>query len=121
MAKRPTSRSHADDTAGGAAPQQPRRARPPKAASTPGAPVPSDTESPQARATDERIDLDPGERPESLQALTSESSTQGAPAVQPSEQDIRMRAYHRYLERGGGHGSDFQDWLEAERELKGRR
>jgi hypothetical protein len=29
-----------------------------------------------------------------------------------------MRAYHRYLERGAGHGMDFQDWLEAERELK---
>jgi hypothetical protein len=37
---------------------------------------------------------------------------------EPSEEDIRMRAYHRYLERGGGHGMDFEDWLEAERELK---
>src|SRR6266542_4054170 len=30
----------------------------------------------------------------------------------------RKRAYHRYLERGGGHGMDFEDWLEAEREVK---
>jgi hypothetical protein len=37
---------------------------------------------------------------------------------EPSEEDIRLRAYHRYLERGGGHGMDFEDWLEAERELK---
>jgi hypothetical protein len=37
---------------------------------------------------------------------------------EPSEEDIRMRAYHRYLERGGGHGMDFEDWLEAERDLK---
>jgi Protein of unknown function (DUF2934) len=37
---------------------------------------------------------------------------------EPSEEDIRMRAYHRYLERGGGHGMDFEDWLEAEREIK---
>ena len=36
----------------------------------------------------------------------------------PSEDDIRMRAYHRYLERGGSDGMDFADWLEAERELK---
>ena len=36
----------------------------------------------------------------------------------PSEDDIRVRAYHRYLERGGGDGMDFADWLEAERELK---
>jgi DUF2934 family protein len=39
-------------------------------------------------------------------------------ASEPSEEDIRMRAYHRYLERGGGHGMDFEDWLEAERDLK---
>ncbi len=39
-------------------------------------------------------------------------------ASEPSEEDIRMRAYHRYLERGGGHGMDFEDWLEAEREIK---
>jgi Protein of unknown function (DUF2934) len=36
----------------------------------------------------------------------------------PSEEEIRIRAYHRYLERGGGHGMDFEDWLEAERELR---
>ena len=36
----------------------------------------------------------------------------------PSEDEIRTRAYHRYLERGGGHGQDFDDWLEAERELR---
>ena len=40
---------------------------------------------------------------------------------EPSEEDIRLRAYQRYLERGGGHGMDFEDWLEAERELKKRR
>jgi hypothetical protein len=39
-------------------------------------------------------------------------------ASEPSEEDIRLRAYHRYLERGGGHGMAFEDWLEAERELK---
>jgi DUF2934 family protein len=37
---------------------------------------------------------------------------------EPSEEEIRMRAYRRYLERGGSHGQDFEDWLEAERELK---
>jgi hypothetical protein len=37
---------------------------------------------------------------------------------EPSEQDIRMRAYQRYLDRGGSHGTDFEDWLQAERELK---
>jgi len=41
--------------------------------------------------------------------------------AEPSADDIRYRAYERYLERGGGHGMDFDDWLEAERELKNRR
>jgi hypothetical protein len=36
----------------------------------------------------------------------------------PTEDDIRTRAYHRYLERGGGDGQAFDDWLEAERELR---
>ena len=41
--------------------------------------------------------------------------------VAPTEEDIRLRAYHRYLERGGGHGADFDDWLEAERDLRSPR
>ena len=39
---------------------------------------------------------------------------------EPGEEDIRLRAYHRYLERGGGHGRHFDDWLEAERDLRGK-
>ena len=35
-----------------------------------------------------------------------------------NEDDIRVRAYHRYLERGAGDGADFDDWLEAEKDLK---
>jgi hypothetical protein len=56
-----------------------------------------------------------------------DSETVGAPAppappgVDPTDDEIRHRAYQRYLERGGGHGADFDDWLHAERELKGRR
>ena len=39
----------------------------------------------------------------------------------PSDQEIRERAYHRYLERGGHNGSDFDDWVEAERDLRNKR
>ena len=39
-------------------------------------------------------------------------------ASEPSEADVRMRAYWRFLERGRTHGMDFDDWLEAEEELK---
>lgn len=60
-------------------------------------------------------------------ASTASTSFQGGPdlvrsqsmASEPKEHDIRMRAYHRFLERGGAHGRDFDDWLAAERELKG--
>jgi hypothetical protein len=45
-------------------------------------------------------------------------SAPGERASEPSEEDIRLRAYHRFLQRGAGHGYDFDDWLEAERELR---
>jgi hypothetical protein len=42
-------------------------------------------------------------------------------ASSPTEDDIRMRAYQLYLERGRAPGRDFDDWLSAERELRKRR
>ena len=42
-----------------------------------------------------------------------------APQPLPAEEEIRIRAYAIYLQRGGAHGYDFDDWLEAERELVG--
>jgi hypothetical protein len=38
----------------------------------------------------------------------------------PNEEEIRMRAYQMYLERGASHGRDFDDWLRAEEELRRR-
>jgi len=32
--------------------------------------------------------------------------------------DIAKRAYDLYQSRGGGHGADFDDWIEAEKQLK---
>jgi hypothetical protein len=40
---------------------------------------------------------------------------------EPDEEEIRARAYQMYLERGGRHGEDFDDWLRAKEELKRRR
>ena len=34
--------------------------------------------------------------------------------------EISRRAYERFQERGGSHGSDQDDWLEAEREVRNR-
>jgi hypothetical protein len=39
-------------------------------------------------------------------------------APQPTYEQIAEAAYHRYLERGGQHGQDFDDWVEAERTLR---
>lgn len=38
----------------------------------------------------------------------------------PSDPEIAEAAYHRYLSRGGSHGLELDDWLEAERELRSR-
>ena len=58
------------------------------------------------------------ESPNPARSMADERSGSLSKSAGPSEDDIRMRAYHRYLERGGGHGMDFADWLEAEKELK---
>ena len=36
----------------------------------------------------------------------------------PTHDQIKLRAYHIYLERGARPGNEFDDWLRAERELK---
>jgi hypothetical protein len=47
-----------------------------------------------------------------------ENESPGAPSTTPSHDRIADRAYQRYLQRGGGEGSDLEDWFEAERDLK---
>ena len=38
--------------------------------------------------------------------------------AQPTKAEIAKRAHEIYLARGGSHGCDLDDWLQAERELK---
>jgi hypothetical protein len=38
----------------------------------------------------------------------------------PTHHEIAEAAYHRYLSRRGAGGSDFDDWVEAERDLLSR-
>ena len=38
---------------------------------------------------------------------------------QPTQEEIALRAYHIYLERGGIPGNELEDWIEAERQLVG--
>ncbi len=35
----------------------------------------------------------------------------------PTREEIELRAHHIYVERGGAHGQNVNDWLQAEREL----
>jgi len=96
MAKR-TSRSRADDTAATA----------PAAAKA-------------GRATGRTRKTSSTDSTEELAARESDDQVRAADS-DPSEEEIRHRAYLRYLERGGGHGADFEDWLEAEKELRKKR
>ena len=55
-------------------------------------------------------------------SVIDQSSTTQAPAnghsSQPYDRDrVAQRAYELYLARGASHGSDWEDWLAAEREL----
>jgi len=94
MAKRTTPRAHAEDTATTAPAPKPRRSK-----TSAGAPP-----------------------PDTLGALPDTIAMQsGVEGHEPTEDDIRRRAYERYLERGGGHGTDFEDWLAAEREVRSRK
>jgi len=118
MAKQPP-RSNASETSS---------ARPARAKRTKAAPAADSAAAPPERAAEIGSATGAITKPESAPA--SETRTMNAPpeaiderrsvsmSSAPSEEDIRLRAYHRYLERGGGHGMDFEDWLEAERELK---
>lgn len=55
-------------------------------------------------------------RPEIESTQTSE--TISTSAAEPTEEEIAVRAYHIYLERGEAGGDPMNDWLQAERELK---
>jgi hypothetical protein len=35
----------------------------------------------------------------------------------PTREEVELRAYDLYVERGGEDGHDVEDWLEAERQL----
>jgi len=82
--------------------------------------LPSQTPNNTAGVASEAGDDAPLETMGRESSSRSESSSSESMGSEPSAEDIRTRAYHRFLERGGGHGQDFEDWLEAERELKAR-
>lgn len=63
----------------------------------------------------------PAKKAAPKKSVTAKKSTPVSAEVEPTDEEIRVRAYHRYLERGADHGMDFEDWLEAKRELQNSR
>ena len=59
-------------------------------------------------------------KPRGRSAKLNSHQVPGDPVEDPTDEEIRARAYEMYLERGGYHGLDFDDWVRAERELKRR-
>ncbi|ADO70588.1 DUF2934 domain-containing protein [Stigmatella aurantiaca] len=69
----------------------------------------SPTKEPQKEAPKEPLK----EVPKAASSQTPEPTRNA-----PSNEQIARRAYEIYLARGGEHGSNEQDWFQAERELK---
>jgi hypothetical protein len=95
MAKRPSARTKANDPGAPAAPK-PKRTR-----------------------TRAAVEQEPAGPPAAL--VDAPAEVVADPPAEPSPDDIRRRAYQRYLQRGGKHGQHFDDWLEAERELRSKK
>ena len=56
----------------------------------------------------------------SISANEMQTQGDGNATATPTYEQIAEAAYHRYLQRGGHHGNDFDDWLDAERSLRSR-
>ena len=92
-----------------AAPERRRTPRPSRrtAATTPDAPVAEPDGSPAVARDTADDNPRTGNGPDTERA--------------PTYDEIAEAAYHRYLSRGSQDGYDFDDWLDAERSLRGRR
>jgi DUF2934 family protein len=126
MAKR-NPPSQADDTMTSSAPSEARasrsRTRGTRTAAEPrsGADVPDITDTQAARpspvdttAPEDTIAADPD-------ATRLEPREDEEPRDAPTQEEIRARAYHLYLERGGTDGMHEDDWYRAEQELRHNR
>jgi hypothetical protein len=51
-------------------------------------------------------------------ATPAPPTTSTTPSTKVAHEKIAMRAYEKWCKKGRPHGTDKQDWLEAEAELK---
>jgi hypothetical protein len=88
--------------------------------------TPNDTSAPPAAPVKRRAPAkkkpDVANDAASPVAVASVASTEphGNGKAQPSQAEIAEAAYFRHLKRGGAQGDEFNDWVEAERELRAR-
>ena len=96
--------------------------------STPTTPSPERRRTP--RATSRPSATTPGipvVEPDGSPAVARDTADDRAPqsagnseSVAPTYEEIAEAAYQRYLARGGEHGYDLDDWIDAERALRAR-
>ena len=55
--------------------------------------------------------------PKTAKSSSPTEKTPRANEFHPTTEEIALRAYHIYLERGGAPGNALEDWTRAEREL----
>jgi hypothetical protein len=116
MAKRST---RGGEAGGEGLPQPDKKRRAPAKKKSDGALAPPTPTAPLAR--DSAPDLSSAYSTPHDEHADDWSPAESIPmASEPSEEDIRMRAYQRFIARGADHGSDFDDWILAERELRKR-
>lgn len=56
--------------------------------------------------------------PKTGKSSSSSASKPRSAAKNPTREEIALRAYQIYLERGGAPGNALEDWTRAERELQ---
>jgi hypothetical protein len=57
--------------------------------------------------------------PDKLETVSNAKPNEGS--LELTEDLMRIRAYYFYEKRGGEHGHDLEDWLQAEAEIVGKK
>ena len=71
-------------------------------------------------AKSKRKNVDQPQVSDDLRSSESSANDSSQRVDQPANLDrnrVAQKAYDRYLSRGGSHGDDLDDWLQAEQEL----
>ena len=119
MAKK-NSQSQPENSSGSAPPAPARASKPRRRRASEQGSDPQPSPTAAETSTSAAISTFPGVGDSYSADASRAASRPDSMSSRPSEEAIRMRAYERYLERGGGHGLAFDDWLAAEQELNKR-